>query len=505
MEQLNVSDSGNTFIGKLNNKFSRAEGRVSNVPMQGGRIGSDGFPKGSITTDTDFTNYAHSVNYIELNSPMTAATTSVGTLKFHCFDAAYTYLGSADSIDTLKAGTDMIRIEVLNSSELAALPTVTITTSGDVSFRKANHAKLTAKFFCFETEIPYLNPGNGTSYYGHNGRYYDQGYIKLPPNYTPDGAPVQLVIYCHGSNGYQWGETSVNVDYNYDILLEFICNNGFAVVDCSGLTSYWMKSTNNPFYNDTNCRKNSKWQPTAYSAYCNLYDYIIDNYNICADGVYIFGKSAGGMGANLLACSQPFPIRAAGGLAPTTSMNCADMRHGYVSRNVLKQWLLMFGAENYDSITSDGGAQMHVGNADLPLLLADAPLFIGYDGLTSMTDIDLVDMTQKMYAVEVSAYGTTAAIQSIFANAHKIQPCPYKIWLAQDDAVIPWAIAEYYKQMVDRGNGICELREMPSGTGGHHSVDTDSNAPKVNYQTKYGGVVNIPVAYAELVDWFLRW
>lgn len=501
MKQVNPSDNGNDFFDALNGSFSRAESRVVNIPMQGGRIGSDGLPKGSITTDTDFTNYAHSVNYIVLRSPITAATTSAGTLKFHCFDAAYTYLGSADSIDALKAGTDMIRIEVLGSSELAALPTVTITTSGDVSFRKADHAKLTARFFCFETEIPYLNPGSGSSYYGNNGRHYDQGFIKLPPNYTPDGAPVQLVFYCHGSAGYEWGETSVLL---YDDLLEFICKNGFAVVDCSALTSYWVKSANNPFYNDELCMKNSRWTPTAYCAYCNLYDYIINNYNVCTDGVYIFGKSAGGMASSILSYMQPFPIRAAGALAPSLSMAGGSMRYGYSSNKVLKQWLMMYGATNYNDITATG-TMLNAGDQNLALILADVPLFKGFEPLVAMTDIDLVDLTTKMYAVNQSAYSSTDAITSIIANSSKTQPCPFKIWQSQDDEVIPWATTAFYKQLVDQGNGICELRQMPNGTGGHHSVDTDTNAPKVNYQTKYGGVVNIPVAYAELVDWFLRW
>ena len=506
METLYTTDKGTEFIGKINNNFTELSGTTDvpvtiSVPMQGGPLSTtDGHPIGSITDTSIYLNSVHSINYIRL-STVESISASSGTARIHCFGEDYSYLGLASGT-TLQSGTKMVRVEVNNSSAFTSFPTVTMSITKFGGYAKEEHTKLTAKFFCFETFIPYLNPGADSSYYGHTGRYFDQGFIKLPPNYSPNGTPVQVVFYCHGSSGYEWGESSVLL---YDSLLEFICKCGFAVVDCSGLTSYWMDGDNNPYASDSNCKKNSKWQPTSYSAYCNLYDYIINNYNVSTDGVYIFGKSAGGMGANLLASSQPFPIRAAGGLAPTMSLNCADMRHGYVSNKVLKQWLLMFGVANYDQIVSQNGAEIQVGSNDLDILLAGVPNFIGYDALTANSDIDLETLTQAMYSVSISAYGTTPAIQAIFASGHKEQSCPYKIWLAQDDSVIPWSIAQYYKEIVKAGNCVFELRQMPSGTGGHHSVDTDANAPKCDYVTPYGGTVNIPVAYAELVDWFNRW
>lgn len=52
---------------------------------------------------------------------------------------------------------------------------------------------------------------------------------------------------------------------------------------------------------------------------------------------------------------------------------------------------------------------------------------------------------------------------------------------------------------------ICFLREIPDGYGGHHAVDNSYLAPKINYTTKYGGNVEIPIAYAEMVEWFNQW
>jgi hypothetical protein len=62
-----------------------------------------------------------------------------------------------------------------------------------------------------------------------------------------------------------------------------------------------------------------------------------------------------------------------------------------------------------------------------------------------------------------------------------------------------------YRDMIRNANGICYLRTMPDGCGGHHAVDTSETAPVVTLQTKYGGEMTVPVAYAELLDWFNRW
>lgn len=80
-----------------------------------------------------------------------------------------------------------------------------------------------------------------------------------------------------------------------------------------------------------------------------------------------------------------------------------------------------------------------------------------------------------------------------------------KIWVASDDDNVPVTFIKWYKKMVDNGNGLCHVRLLPPNTGKHHAVDTDLNAVKVDYLTKYNGKVNIPIAYAEAIDWFDRW
>jgi hypothetical protein len=96
-------------------------------------------------------------------------------------------------------------------------------------------------------------------------------------------------------------------------------------------------------------------------------------------------------------------------------------------------------------------------------------------------------------------------LTSLVSKAAKVQPFPYKIWHAVDDDAVPIGEVRMYKMMVDNGGGLCYLREFPSGCGGHHAVDDDAKAPTTMYKCSDGDEMNIPVAYAELVDWFNQW
>ena len=503
MQQVSTNDNGNTFVSKINSNFAEVSSSLaSNVPIpliRGGINSTTGLPDVATTTVSEFTNKLRSVDYIKIIGTVDSLTFSgTGTATIYCFNASFAFLGTATNT-TLQSGTVYIRIGIVGESAYQTIPTLSMTITGQYSFVKSNHAKKTANFFCFETTIPKAMGSDG-NYYGSSGIHYDQGFIKLPPNYTHDGTPVPLVLYFPGSNGYQWGETSVLL---YDSFFDFICDNGYAVACCSGLTDYWMDSTNNPFYNDTNCKKNSKWSGTVASAFCHLYDYIERTYNIRKDGVYVFGKSTGGMGAAWFSLLQPIKVRCAGLLAPSTFMVGCDMRYGYVSLNVLKQWNLMLGCPNYNDFIS--GAYIAANSDDAARLVTNAPYYKQWEPFTQGTDIDLSSLLTECAKVSWNRYSQTPAVSSIITAGKKHSVAPTKIWQSVDDDVIDYYETQMYKGLIDANNGICDLRTMPSNAGKHHSVDTDANAPKVNYTTKYNGVVNIAVAYAELVDWFNRW
>ena len=60
-----------------------------------------------------------------------------------------------------------------------------------------------------------------------------------------------------------------------------------------------------------------------------------------------------------------------------------------------------------------------------------------------------------------------------------------------------------------RIGGIAIMREISAEHGAHHApgltTDTSGVIPMTNYTTRYGGTYSVPVAYAEMVDWFNQW
>ena len=99
-------------------------------------------------------------------------------------------------------------------------------------------------------------------------------------------------------------------------------------------------------------------------------------------------------------------------------------------------------------------------------------------------------------------------LNEMIENSKVFFNMPIKIWHAVDDVNVPIQITRWWCRMVKNGGGLCYIREFPSGCGAHYAVGysgDESKTPMVDYITPYGETINIPVAYAELVDWFKRW
>ena len=81
---------------------------------------------------------------------------------------------------------------------------------------------------------------------------------------------------------------------------------------------------------------------------------------------------------------------------------------------------------------------------------------------------------------------------------------PLKIWIAEDDSAVSYARASALVSSLQNDGCYAELRTMPSGTGGHHAVDNDANAPQTTNVTTKCGITyaTIPTAYYELVKFF---
>ena len=313
-------------------------------------------------------------------------------------------------------------------------------------------------------------------------KYYNSGLLKLPPNYSPTGKPVKLIIFNHGSADFQTF-TSQSFGSNYEDYFQYLSDEGYAIMDVySWTTKYMMSSANFS-------------SPTAVAALVQGYRWVVDNYNIDDTGVFVSGKSAGGYNAFSL-INKGVPILAIGALAPAISPLArvygysAKTRLAYIDDFGMEGDLSIFEADNY-SRYSVGVKEFIINNAEK---------MVGYNpfwnGIVNKPLLDLATIGAD----------NTEDNSNHFEGVARVTTVPQKIWVSEDDPSVPVGVIKNYISTIKNGQGIGELRLMPDNTGGHHSVDNSPDALQVPSITTRLGIThaNVPLAYVEMPQFFRR-
>lgn len=118
--------------------------------------------------------------------------------------------------------------------------------------------------------------------------FTEKACLLLPATYSKEGEATRLIIDCHG-----FSETAAQLKTNCT-WMEFFAHQGYAVVMVDGGGSY------NGAYNMGN--------RDAVNGNIAAYEYVIKNYNIKKDGVFVKGSSMGGTTSQNLVCSGKVPV-----------------------------------------------------------------------------------------------------------------------------------------------------------------------------------------------------
>ena len=418
------------------------------------------------------------------------------TAVVHCYDSDFVHLAQLNLSTGFVYNTSWIRVRITNESGFATLRSRTLVLNhrGEVRFAKCTATTGgTNNYILFDVSIP-ADEGNT---FANNIRTYDKGVVKLPYNYSRDGNPAPLILWCHGTGGFLFDSSGLA----HGTLLQFFCKNGYAVADCTGITAYFGLSTSDHYVSGLEDSKNN---PLLLACYGALLNYIGRKYNIDTTNVYVLAKSAGGLVATQLGYNANFRVRAIANLAPALCQVGQSFR--VTSLTPMKFWLERFGIDTtgYDEMSRQ---------ERLALIESHISAFVGFDPMFEGTGIDFASAVHQMFthddvsgATNIgNAYANDDVLMAMFDSASKFQPVPMKIWHAPDDASVPILWSQKYVAMVGRNNGVCYLRQMPTGTGGHYSVDEGDNAPKTTYLCDNGDTVEITVAYAEALQWFRKW
>lgn len=387
-------------------------------------------------------------------------------------------------------------------AETANWPNVTITTYTNPLQKYFYNKRINGNEISFAYEVT-PNEGRDVTISDPNiiqyttDVYYNGGLLMLPPNYSHNGEPVRLVIFCHGSGDYLH-RTDLILSQYYEDYIHWLRDEGFAIMDCFGHSSKYNSVSGWAGVDEINC-------------IVNAYNWVVNNYNIRRDGVHLGCKSQGGLVALSLCYNRGIPVLSCGMLAPAVCqiVNRATAIFGYNAENdpvtgvnpTRQDFVNDMQFVDVDNITSDclNGAVWTQNRTTY--VLGNIDKLIGWNPfICGMSKEDAIEIITTL--MEDNPYSDVN-----WPKLLKPRRCdiPVKIWVASDDSSFAIYAQSYSEiQGIKNGGGVGILRRMPTGTGGHHAVDTDPNALKVATIMTDLGVTyqNIPLAWVEMWQWF---
>lgn len=307
--------------------------------------------------------------------------------------------------------------------------------------------------------------------------HYTKGYLKLPPNYSPTGAPVPLIVFSPASNCFTGIDKEMVVDY-YEGYYNYLRDCGYAIFSCYGWGNVYTQSACGTFGTPTN---NKCWQKGI--------KYVCEQYNIDAENVFVTTKSLGGIQALALCYQNEVKIKACGLLAPELD-TLAQFHTARPTRMLVAtdlgftgDWQSVLDVEN-DAYDRTAAANYLRTQADI--LASANPM---YKSLLLPTETKLTCSFNR---------------NGFDMSAFRLSSVPIKIWIASDDTAVSYPQAQYLIATLRNAGCDGELRTMPAGTGQHGAVDRGENALQTTDVTTRLGIHYdaIPTAYYELEQYF---
>ena len=360
---------------------------------------------------------------------------------------------------------------------------------------------------------PYLKASNSTSLainYPVAPGVQSTLRLILPPNYSVTGKKVPLAVYVHGSTAMTtWTAELTN---SYVPLMNYIANEGFAVIDVYPWTD------NKAF--TTTATYSPIMLPSNKNAYLAAIRYVCDRYNVDINQVCIYAKSQGGNLGHWAAVETEFPFKGVGLLATTVDpymQKSGQLFYNAACRSAILKHMDFEGTqEEKDAFVNTGTVSdttvqsfLNKNKSKFSSLMAFAVGLQGCDnyetifngGLQIVTTVPQW-MLDKGLPARQSNWDYIPAIVSHSEYSKNAQR-PVKFWCAPDDENISFYGNYAVHQWLLNGGSDSTFRIMPTGTGAHHSVDTDANAPKSSGTTALGiPYTDIATAYVEMVAFF---
>lgn len=568
IQTIYPSDKGNNFIDKINANFSECatggstDGSVViKTPLQGGdlksstgqvdgrwcgdlglSIGSSTLNKTWVYTDDNYYKYLHTPCFLSLknNKVKSVNKPSGSSLSIFCYNDAMSLIsgGVVSDVSNIPYAAAYVKFQLYNASGYSQVLALEMTLAAEPAWVKNAASPLTPQFFNYDVHPEKLWDNSSyttrhqmptdASVDADNTRYHDNGFVILPPTYSPTGKPTKFVLFlqgdglyaCIGHNPYVGIYQNKITASIYEANYKYLCNCGYAVAVCGGYTSMWK--------DEAGATKPGSWTPKITTAYLSsifsFYERLMLNYNFQPEA-YLMAKSAGGYTMVYLASLTPFPIKAAAGFSIGISMASSMSR---ISQAVQKSWQKRVGALNWDSFALNqtiGGtgnnidavrADITAGTStnafkDAQRLVDNIDLYKSLDPFTVGSDINFTNYMNGILNFDAFNGTPPQALSTAIASAHKAMRAPTKLWCSTNDPNVPYQWHQLLSDWVKRDGGICELRTyVPADSidGGHNTFcgGAFAGGKVANVDTPFGGAMSdVNIGIIEAVEWFKRW
>ncbi len=312
----------------------------------------------------------------------------------------------------------------------------------------------------------------------------DYGLLALPEQYNNVGQPTRLIIFCHGSDTSYTEDTMAFPDKSVDPTYFLAC--GCAVMDIDG-----------EVYHHTSEYKHN-FSVESLQAYYAAYTWVVDNYNICKDGVFLGGRSMGATETLDLLTRTKIPIIAACSIAPSVlplrSIN-------YMTAEHREEFANRFGMVGTQPVWTDNRpmttAEWNYFKDNWDRVYMWAPIF---GMIVNIPDKDV--FFDPVFNESVSSVAPTEAELALYGSMIAKLPVPYKIFVATNDPTCPPARnSDILHRMLINGGSYVEERKLPSG-GHFPEYDDDLTVEIVD---DYGNTITAPIVYAEMMQFWKRY
>ena len=312
----------------------------------------------------------------------------------------------------------------------------------------------------------------------------DYGLLVLPETYSNIGKPTRLIIYCHGA-GINYPSTVTRFSSSSHVQPEYWLKEGYAVMDIEGNP---FDNTNEHFY-----------IPQARQAYEDAYNWVINAYNICQDGVFVGGRSmGGGMCFELL--QSHIPVLAACPLAPCTNPLWLWSTTTAARKSFCAEKMGFKGPQpawTSGKKLTDEEFQYLYDNFDY--LIRSTPFWRGIENLPDkdvLFSVSHISPGVKYDEAEAALYSTLR---------YKAK-APVKIFCSYEDTVVPYRRnSELMYQMMKNAGQVCELRMFHTDAASAHNFEVQDSRYLTEVTTVYGETMQAPVVYIEMLQFWRRY